>query len=205
MYGVRFTSNGTFRFHGSGETREICLSCALNRTWKRLQITAGLCWNVLLFWKKKTAMETHTLKKNNLMNTEVVFVFSLPPSFLFTVIKAMKSACEGTPNYQHHHVHTHTHTHNPPQATPPLFFGSFSCKPAQAVEWNMTHQFNYCLGIVSPRYKYWFRLLPPRISFHCVFSPPLPLLAARPRDRSQPPPSWFCLQALNPPPNNYFF
>lgn len=85
------------------------------------------------------------VRKNKLMNTEVAFYFSLPPSFLFTVIKEMKSTWEWG------------------------LFGSFSREPAPATEWNMTHQFNYCLGIVSPRYKYWFSLLPPRISLHYCF------------------------------------
>lgn len=36
-------------------------------------------------------MNGSSVRKNKLMNTEVAFYFSLPPSFLFTVIKEMKS------------------------------------------------------------------------------------------------------------------
>lgn len=79
------------------------------------------------------------------MNTEVAFYFSLPPSILFTAIKEMKSTWKWG------------------------LFGSFSCKLGLVMEWNMTHQFNYCVRIVSPQYKYWFRLLSPRDPFHYPF------------------------------------
>lgn len=85
-------------------------------------------------------------QNNGLMNTGVVFYFSLPASILLTVIKGIKSTQKG-------HL-----------------FGSFSSRLGWVMEWNMTHQFNYRLTIVSPLYKYWFQLLSTQISFQQWFA-----------------------------------
>lgn len=85
-------------------------------------------------------------QNNGLMNTRVVFYFSLPVSILLTVIKGIKSTQKG-------HL-----------------FGSFSSRLGWVMEWNMTHQFNYRLTIVWPLYKYWFQLLSTQISFQQWFA-----------------------------------